>query len=179
MTSITSAIVLRHLHAAGWTPGREAAPAPEIQALLHARPAMARHPAVAALRQLAGLTLGKVGAGQECASSDIAFHWSSNGLADAHTDAELLLWQDVLKTCLVQVAEVHHGHGLLLMAADGRCFGMSLVHDAFCFEGENLEQAMAHLLGGVHSRPMLRPGQQEVHLYGKRYTRHSPETYAG
>lgn len=169
MTSFTSAIVLRHLHAAGWTP--------EIQALLHARPAMARHPAVAALRQLAGLTLGKVGAGQECASSDIAFHWSSNGLADAHTDADLLLWQDVLKTCLVQVAEVHHG--LLLMAADGRCFGMSLVHDAFCFEGENLEQAMAHLLGGVHSRPMLRPGQQEVHLYGKRYTRHSPETYAG
>jgi hypothetical protein len=59
----------------------------------------------------------------------------------------------------------------------GRCYGLSTIHDAFYFEGASLFEAVERLLTGKRCKPMLRPEQEFVHLYGRVYTADSPETY--
>ena len=86
-------------------------------------------------------------------------------------------WAGLLGTRLVGVADMHHGHGELYVAADGRCFGRSCVHDAFYFEGATFAEAAERAMLGRRSQPLLRPDQSSVTLYGIRFTTDSPEVY--
>lgn len=80
-------------------------------------------------------------------------------------------------TKLIEVAEVHNRHGLLVLDEAGRCFGASLIHDAFYFEGHNFGDALSRLLLGRKARPMLRPDQHEVDLYGETFARGHPAIF--
>ena len=86
-------------------------------------------------------------------------------------------WNQLLRTLLVGVGQFHHCHGELYVAADGRLFGRSTVHDAFYFEGDNFDSGIERLLLGRRSRPILRPDQTSVDLYGHTYTREHLAVY--
>ena len=162
---------------ADWTPARQVPVDLELKRRL-AEQACPDHPALAALAQLGGLQVGDCGAGAECATSDLHFVW----LADCETDDEVEtlragVWQQLLHTRLVGIAHVHRGHADLLMASDGRCFGMSQVHDAFWLEGMNLAEALQNFVLGLRCRPMLRPDEVEVEMWGERFSRGHPLVY--
>lgn len=48
----------------------------------------------------------------------------------------------------MSIAEVHHGHGALLMDEKGCCYVLSLIHDGLWIEGLNFVQAMENLMFG-------------------------------
>jgi hypothetical protein len=149
--------------AAGWFPGRRVAVSSAVPA---------NHPAAAILAALAGLTVTPDReAGEECAPDDLAFRelWPDESIT--------VVWAKLLATQLVGVADMHHGHGELYVAADGRCFGRSCIHDAFYFEGASFAEAAEGSMLGRRARPLLRPGQTSVTLYGTRFTADSPEVY--
>ena len=158
--------LLSFFRSAGWYPGRSVdLPAGLGEQLPEG------HPAIRILSEFWGLTVGQVGSGQEWASSDVAF-----GFID-EADDRIATWNELLGTILVGIAEFHHSHSELYVDTTGRCFGMSLMHDAFYFEGESFGDAMRGLLLGRRSRPMLRPDQETVTLYGIDYDVNSPELY--
>src|SRR5262245_57197006 len=149
--------------AAGWFPARRVAVSLALPA---------NHPATTILSTLRGLTVKPDRqSGEECAPDDLAFcEFGPN-------DSSVEMWEGLLDTQLVGVAEMHRGHGELYVAADGRCFGRSCVHDAFYFEGANFAAAAERAMFGRRSRPLLRPDQTSVMLYGIRFTSDSPEVY--
>jgi SUKH-3 immunity protein len=149
--------------AAGWFPGRRVAVSAAIPA---------DHPAAAILAAFGGLTVTPDrAAGEECAPDDLAFRefWPDESITE--------VWGRLLDTRLVGVAEMHHGHGELYVAADGRCFGRSCIHDAFYFEGASFVEAAERAMLGRRSRPLLRPDQSSVILYGILFTADSREVY--
>jgi hypothetical protein len=75
------------------------------------------------------------------------------------------------------VAEVHNRHGWLIIDEAGRCFGASKIHDAFYFEGQTFGEAVERLLLGRKARPMLRPDQHQVELYGATFNRGHPAIF--
>ena len=87
------------------------------------------------------------------------------------------VWEELLATQLVGVAEVHHGHEELYVDHHGRLFGASLIHDAFYLHGASFGEAMESLLFGRRAQPMLRPDQDRVMLYGDECTADHPAIY--
>ncbi len=156
--------VLAQFVMAGWNPTRKV----EVPSFIPHD-----HPAVQVLSQFGGLTVGKCGAGIECATSDIVFRAKPMD----EGDDEIAVWQSLLDTTLVSIAHVQHGHGDLFIGTDQRCFQRSYIQEAFCFEGHDFVTAAQNLLLGIRARPMLRPDQQVVTVYGVDYTAMSPETY--
>jgi SUKH-3 immunity protein len=148
---------------AGWYPGRRVPVSETVPA---------DHPAAAILAAFGGLTVTPDReAGEECASDDLAFR-------ELSPDVSIIeVWAGLLGTRLVGVAEMHRGHGELYVATDGRCFGRSCVHDAFYFEGVSFAEAAERALFGRRSRPLLRPDQSSVTLYGDHFTADSTEVY--
>lgn len=146
----------------GWYPGRQK-PLPDH--------IPQDHPAAAILRAYLGLRIGRVGRGNECASSDIRFT-----ILDPD-DSDLSIWEGLLHTKLVGIGEYHNDHGELFVDGSGRCFSRSCVHDAFFFEGYTFVEAIDRLIRGLRSRPMLRPDQNSVEAYGKTYTRDDPGVF--
>src|SRR5512133_3814730 len=104
--------VIAHFVEAGWTPTRRV-PVPVA--------VPSDHPAFDVLAELGGLTVGKCGAGKECATSDLAFEWSD------FADDTVTWWGQRLRTHLIKVAEYHHAHGELYVDSAERCFSASLV----------------------------------------------------
>lgn len=162
MVELPESVRLRFLEA-GWYPGRRV----EVSAAVPAN-----HPAAAILAAFGGLTVvPDHEAGEECAPDDLAFR-------ELESDESITeVWARLLGSRLVGVAEMHHGHGELYVAADGRCFGRSLMHDAFYFEGGSFAEAVERAMLGRRSRPLLRPNQASVTLYGIQFTADSPEVY--
>ena len=111
-----------------------------------------------------------MGAGEECGTSDVAFRFVEGG-------DESDVWSGLLQTVMVGIAIVDHNHGDLFIDSSGRCFVISGVHDATCYEGASFSEAMRRLLRGLRSRPMLRPDQQSVTVYGDEFTADSPEVF--
>jgi hypothetical protein len=147
------------LLAAGWRADRAVSVANSIPK---------NHPAWHALSTFGGLHIRpEEDAGIECGSSDIDFN------APPPPD-EVSRWARLLGTILVPIAEVHGRHGILCVASDGTCYGSSYIHDAFYFEGERLGIAIERNLLGKRSRPMLRPDQSQVTLYGQTFVRGDP-----
>ncbi len=130
------------------------------------------HPATAVLAAFGGLEIRPDGVeGRSCAPSSVRFvAFTATGLARD--------WSRVLETELVGIAELDDGHGSLYVAADGRVFGMSDVHDAFFFEGATFFVAIEHLLLGERAKPMLHPDQRETTLYGVVHRRGDPALYS-
>jgi hypothetical protein len=102
------------------------------------------HPAAALLKQLAGVQVGICGAGEECATSDVAF----GTFEHLHESEDFLEWEQRLGTTLVSIAEVHHGHGALLIDEKGCCYLLSLIHDGLWIQGLGFVQAMENLIFG-------------------------------
>ncbi|WP_084030352.1 SUKH-3 domain-containing protein [Bradyrhizobium paxllaeri] len=148
--------------AAGWRPGRTVALSPALRA---------NHPATAILAEFGGLTVGQTGAGEECAKSDVAFRELSPD------DLVLGVWDKLLQTQLVGIADVHHAHAELYVDSSGRCFTASVVDDGFSFEGATFGEAIERLLLGRRSRPMLRPDQNTVRHYGEEIRIDDPRVY--
>ena len=139
---------------AGWSSGRRVSVSADVPT---------GHPAVEVLANLAGLAVGVTGPGIECAASDISFGESPDRLPEA--DA----LEVAFESRLIAIAEIHNGHGQLLMDEAGRCFGVSLMHAATWFEGAILAAALRSLLTGLKGRPILLPGQTAVELYGQTF----------
>ena len=148
--------------AAGWYPGRTVGISSSIPP---------DHPAAAVLTQFGGLLIGTSGPGEECATSDIAFQ------EILLKDSGLDLWASLLRSDLVGVAEMSHAHEELYIDRNGRCYGASLMHDAFGFEGATFCEAIERRLLGRRSRPMLRPDQNSVRWYGEEIRAHDPRIY--
>jgi hypothetical protein len=150
--------------AAGWQPGRR----------VDVSPAVPRdHPAAEILATFGGLTVAppEDAHGEECGLDDLVFRESHR--ADLTADG----WDAVLGTRLISVADIHHGHAAWYVAADRRVFGRSYIHDAFWLAGLSFGEAVERSLLGRRVKPMLRPDQSSVTLYGARFTADSPELY--
>ncbi|WP_315836214.1 SUKH-3 domain-containing protein [Bradyrhizobium prioriisuperbiae] len=137
--------------AAGWRPGRRTAAAPDVR---H------DHPAAAVLAELGGLLVGHL-TFQPLPPDDLIFD----------------VWEKLLSTQLVGVAETRHGYAGLYMDSSGRCFGHTIVDDGFYFEGASFGEAIEGLLLGRRSRPMLRPEQSTVWCYGEEIRADDPRVY--
>jgi hypothetical protein len=124
------------------------------------------HPAHGILKEFGGLHIGRCGPGIECATSDLEFGFCEE--ADREVGS---IWSELLMSKLIAVAEVHHRHGWLLVDETGRCFGASQIRDAFYYEGPNFGVGLESLLIGRKARPMLRPDQHQLDLYGKTFYR--------
>ncbi len=130
------------------------------------------HPAAEILVRFGGLTVGRVGDGKECATSDIQFRAIGSAAPD------ILAWNALLQTTLVGIGEVDHGHGELYIDSHGRCYGLSSIHDAFYFERDTFGEAVERILLGRRSLPMLRPDRESVDLYGITHTANHPDTHS-
>lgn len=110
--------VLPILTAAGWYPGRHVSVSDAIPA---------SHPAAAVLSELCGLKAVPIArGGVECATSSLSFQE-----LDTYYNKRIQPWNALLRTELAGIAQVEDGHDLLYVATDGRCFGMSDIHDAY------------------------------------------------
>jgi hypothetical protein len=88
------------------------------------------------------------------------------------------VWGGLLGSRLVGIADVHNAHAELYLAADGRCFESHCIgHPAFYYRGASLADAVEGLLLGRRARPMLKPDQESVSLYGEQFTADSPGLY--
>ena len=151
--------------AAGWHAGRRVPVDGRVPA---------RHPAHAVLQEMGGLHVGRTeGGGIECSRSDLQFGFCD----DCAGDGIVSTLQTVLPSRLIGVAEVHNCHEWLLLDEAGRGFGASVVHDGFHFVGQTFAQAAERELLGRKARPMLRPDQQEVRLYGMTFRRGHPAIF--
>jgi hypothetical protein len=56
-------------------------------------------------------------------------------------------------------------------------FGRSCIHDAFWLARESFAEAAERSLFGRRVRPLLRPDQSSVTLYGHLFTADSPQLY--
>ncbi|HEX8565522.1 MAG TPA: SUKH-3 domain-containing protein [Pyrinomonadaceae bacterium] len=157
--------ILPFFKQAGWNPSRKITLPTKILNLLPNN-----HPAFQILTQLSGLKVGHVGEGEQCATSDIAFGFIED------EDEQISLWNNVLKTKLIGVAEFCRQHSELYVDSTGRFFSHHL-RDTFCFEGDSFDCAMRNLLFGRRCRPMLLPDQESVMVYGNILTADSPEVY--
>ncbi len=129
----------------------------------------AGHPAAEVLSAFGGLTVEPAPEGVERAPSQLHFRpIASDGLAN---------WEEVLVTTLVGIADIEGGYAELYMDAEGRCYCNSCMCDAFSYVGASFFEAALRKLVGLRSKPMLRPDQEFVHLYGLKYTQESPELY--
>jgi hypothetical protein len=162
MDAHLSSHLLRHLEMAGWRADRNVPVSGSVPTT---------HPAWQALSNLGGLhVVPELDTGIECGACDIEFNAPA-------APSEVVRWARLLGSTLVPVAEVGGGHGLLCIASDGTCYGSSYIHDAFYFEGERLEVALDRILLGKKARPMLRPDQSQVMLYGQTFVRGNPEVF--
>lgn len=133
-------------------------------------PVSAMHPAYRLLSQFCGLHVGTCGPGEECATSDVKF-------MAFDSDPDIADWEILAGTKLVGVAKVHHSHGEMYLADDGRYFHFSDVDGEMCYLAASFGEAMAYLLLGRRVRPMLRPGQQSITIYGEEISREDPHIY--
>ena len=90
---------------------------------------------------------------------------------------QVVTWESLLETRLIGVGLEDHGHAQLYVASDGRFFGSSEIHDAFFFHADSLKQLFRAQMLNKRSRPMIRPDQGSVDLYGIQFSPGDPEVY--
>ncbi len=148
------------LAGAGWRPGRTVAVPADVPI---------EHAAHGILAEFGGLSVGHVGAGEECATSDVSFEFRPGG--------DVQEWSTRVKGVLVGVAVSHHAHAELYVDTGGRCFLVSPIDGSFAFIGASIREALVRLLLGRRANPILRRGQDAVTFYGRRYAVGDPELY--
>jgi hypothetical protein len=148
----------------GWEPNREVAVPDSLPR---------NHPAWDVLRSFGGLKLLE----RNCEPEDDPIEEFVFGAFPSDDHRTARKWSQLLKSPLVKIAQVHNDHGELYMDGTGRCFGNSLMHDAFWFEGQSFVDLLQGHLANRRGRPMLRPWQRFVWLYGEKITRDDPRVY--
>jgi hypothetical protein len=161
---IFSSTIAPILTAAGWYAGRRVSVSPAVPS---------SHPAAAVLSELGGIEAVPLSAvGVECATSLLRFQ-----ALPSDCDKQMRPWSTLLQTELVGIAEVEDGNEFLYLARDGRCFGMSGIHDAFYYEGNTVEEAVERRLLGYRVQPILRPEETSVMAYGETLVAGDPRLY--
>lgn len=125
----------------------------------------------AVYREIGGLRVGKDGPGIQCGVSEVDFETAPI------RDPELATWESLLGTSLFRLGSVSGGYASIFISSELKVFGVSEVHDAFYFIGETVPDALDCLFAGRRVRPLFRPDQEFVSLYGDRYHRSHPEAY--
>jgi hypothetical protein len=128
------------------------------------------HPAYDILAQFGELHVGECHAGEECATGDIQFMLCS-------PNSNIDEWSKLLSTRLVGVAGVHRYHGELYMSETGIWFHFSDIDGEMCYLADSFGAAVERLLLGRRLRPMLRPEQSEIYIYGERIVSDDPRIY--
>ena len=131
------------------------------------------HPAWETLQSFGGLKLME----RDCEPDEEPIEEFVFGAFCSDDSVTAKKWSKLLKSALVKIARVHNDHAELYMDGTGRCFGNSLMHDAFYFHGESFVDLLQGHLARRRARPMLRPSQQSVSLYGETITRSDPRIY--
>jgi hypothetical protein len=122
------------------------------------------------LAEFGGLAVGQNGRGEECAKHALSFGY-------VEPDRAVLRWADLLQSRLIGVAEIEDGHAELYVDASGRWFFASCIHDAFAFEGSSFAEAVESELLGRRCKPMLRPDQSSIVMWGEVFTSDDPRVY--
>ena len=148
--------------AAGWKVGRRVT----VPAVVPHQ-----HPAHAVLAEFGGLVVGQNGRGEECAKHSLSFGY-------LEPDRAVLRWADLLQSRLIGVAEIEDGDAELYVDASGRWFFASCIHDAFAFEGASFAEAVERELLGWRCKPMLRPDQSSIVMWGEVFTSDDPTVYS-
>ncbi len=86
-------------------------------------------------------------------------------------------WSNLLRSTVVGIGYGHSHHEKLYVDSRGRLYAASLMHDAFYLRGISLADSLHNLLIDARAKPMLRPDQRSVRLYGQEFTRNSPEVF--
>ena len=92
-------------------------------------------------------------------------------------DKTATIWSRLLRSKVVGIGYGHNQHENVYADADGRIYGGSLMHDAFYLRGLTLPDCFHNLLTSTRARPMLRPDQRSVMLYGVTFTSASEEVH--
>jgi len=131
------------------------------------------HPAHAVLESLDGLSLYQTRDSGSNADPicEIRFTPLDFEATDIHG------WSQTLRTELIGIGGGHNDHEQVFVDSAGRIFAASLIHDAFYFRGDSINDYLLGLMSGRRARPMLRPSQTTVMLYGVQYSRDDPEVY--
>jgi hypothetical protein len=87
------------------------------------------------------------------------------------------VWEALLQTTLIGIAEVDQGDALLFIASDGRCFGDCNISGDFFYLADSLFQFWLYRILNRRARPMLKPDEESTVLYGFTFTRENPEVY--
>lgn len=90
---------------------------------------------------------------------------------------EITNWSKRIRSKLIGIAEVHNDHGELYVDETGRCFSNSLIHDAFAFAGDSLSDTLQGTINHRKNRPLLRPWQPSVSMYGEWIMQGDPRVY--
>ena len=92
-------------------------------------------------------------------------------------DKVVKTWSNLLRSTVVGIGYGHSQHEKVYVDSRGRMYADSLMHDAFYLHGISLADCLHNLLIGARAKPMLRPDQPSVRLYGKLFTKNSPEVF--
>jgi hypothetical protein len=130
------------------------------------------HPAWEVLQNFGGITLLE----RNCEPDDDPIEEFQFGAFSPETSGSKT-WTRLLKSQLVKIAKVHNDHAELYMDESGSCYGSSLMHDAFWYSGFSFVDMLEGELANRRHRPMLRPNQPFVWLYGDKITRDDPRVY--
>lgn len=129
------------------------------------------HPAWEVLKRFGGITLLEM----DCEFDDDPIEEFSFQAIPPNSISET--WTSLLKLQLIGIGRVHNHHAELYMDELGRCLGNSLIHDAFYFCGDSFVDMLIGVLDKRRDRPMLRPDQAFVRLYGEKINRDDPRVY--
>ena len=92
-------------------------------------------------------------------------------------DKTAATWSRLLGSNVIGIGHVHNQHEKIYSDADGKIYGRSLVHDAFYLRGHSLSAFLYNLLTQTRAKPMLRPDQHSVRLYGITFDSQSDELH--
>jgi SUKH-3 immunity protein len=105
-----------------------------------------QNPLVASIfAEFGGLSVGEVGAGRDCATSDVCFFNDASETIDEADDYKHFQKQ-VGKLSLI--ADAHHNHMQVLVAENGQFYVFTIPDGKLYFAGEHFNAAMERLLLG-------------------------------
>lgn len=129
------------------------------------------HPAHEILRTFGGIKLLE----NDCDDDDPYEKFEFRLIPDP--DSAIQAWSRRLRSQLVGIANEDGCHAELYVDGTGRCFSNSLVHGAFAFAGDSLGDTLLGVLNHRRYRPLLRPWQNEISMYGEWIVRGDPRVY--
>ena len=86
-------------------------------------------------------------------------------------------WSRLLGSTLIGIGVGHNQHENVYSDAEGKIYGRSLMHDAFYLLGPSLLACLHNLLTRTRAKPMLRPDQNSIRLYGRTFDSTSDELH--